>query len=50
MDLVDRSAIAALHAAARRHRAVYLSCLFTSLASWLGGLFTSRAPSSVPCA
>ena len=31
MDLVDRTAIASLHAAARRHRSVYVSCLFKML-------------------
>jgi hypothetical protein len=31
MDLIDRSAIPSLHAAARRHRSVYVSCLFRML-------------------
>jgi hypothetical protein len=46
MDLVDRSAIPVLHAAARRHRSLYLSCLFASLRAWF-----ARSPvRTVPCA
>jgi hypothetical protein len=51
MDLVDRSAIPALHAAARRHRAVYVSCLLARLAAGFGSLFTERpTPRTAPCA
>ena len=51
MDLVDRSAIPGLHAAARRNRSVYVSCIFSSWASGVAGLFTERpAPRTVPCA
>jgi hypothetical protein len=46
MDLIDRSAIPALHAAARRHRSRYIGCLLASLKAWL-----VRAPvRAVPCA
>lgn len=46
MDLIDRSAIPTLHAAARRHRSQYLACLVASLKAWL-----VRAPvRAVPCA
>jgi hypothetical protein len=51
MDLVDRSTIPGLHAAARRHRSVYVSCLFSRWAAGVASLFTERpAPRTVPCA
>ena len=51
MDLVDRSTIPVLHAAARRHRSLYVSCLFARLAAGLGSLFTERpTPRTAPCA
>lgn len=37
MDAVDRTLIPEIHAAARRHRAVYLSCLFKSFRNWVAG-------------
>ena len=51
MDPVDRSAIAGLHAAARRHRSAYVSCLFSRWAAGVARLFTERpAPRTAPCA
>jgi len=51
MDLVDRSTIPTLHAAARRHRSIYVGCLFARLAAGIGSLFTERpAPRTAPCA
>ena len=51
MDLVDRSTIPSLHAAARHHRSVYVSCLFARLAAGIARLFTERpAPRTAPCA
>ena len=38
MDIIDRSIIPGLQAAARRHRAAYLGCLFASLRNRLSGL------------
>ncbi|MGQ0543946.1 MAG: hypothetical protein ACT4P3_01250 [Betaproteobacteria bacterium] len=49
MDLVDRSAIASLHAAAHRHRAVYLNCLWSKALSRIAALFTVHARRTVPC-
>ena len=51
MDIIDRSTIPTLHAAARHHRAVYVGCLVTRLARALGSFFAERpAPRTVPCA
>ena len=51
MDVIDRSVIPSLHAAARHHRSVYLSCLLTRLASGIASLFSERpAQRAVPCA
>lgn len=51
MDMIDRSTIPTLQAAARQHRAVYVSCLVTRLAAALASFFTERpAPRTVPCA
>ncbi|HKX37474.1 MAG TPA: hypothetical protein VJN20_02345 [Burkholderiales bacterium] len=38
MDIIDRSIIPDLQAAARRHRAAYLGCLFASFRTRLSGL------------
>jgi hypothetical protein len=50
MDLFDRSAIPSLHAAARRHRSVYVSCLFTKAVSRLQALFAFQPRQTAPCA
>ncbi len=50
MDLVDRSAIPALHDAARRHRSVYLGLLFTRAISRLQMLFALQTRQTAPCA
>ena len=51
MDLIDRSAIPSLHAAARRHRSIYVSCLFSRWAAGVASLFTERpAPRTAACA
>ena len=51
MNVIDRSVISDIHAAARRHRAVYLGCLFTSLRNRLAGLLHNRAATrTAPCA
>ena len=38
MDIIDRSIIPDLQAAARRHRAAYLGCLFVSFKNRLSSL------------
>ncbi len=51
MDVIDRSAIPALHAAARRHRSAYVSCLVSRLTAGLASLFHSRPTArTAPCA
>ena len=50
MDLIDRSAIPALHAAARHHRAVYLGCLWSKAVSRIAALFAVHTRRTVPCA
>jgi len=51
MDLVDRSVIPSLHAAARHHRAVYLNCLFATWAAAIARLFSERPTTrAAPCA
>jgi hypothetical protein len=51
MDLIDRSTIPGLHAAARRHRSVYVSCLISRFSTAIGNLVKSRAaPRTAPCA
>jgi len=49
MDLVDRSAIPALHDAARRHRSAYLGCLFTRTVSRVQVLFAFQTRQTAPC-
>ena len=49
MDLIDRSASPSLHAAARRQRSVYVSCLFTNLANRVVSLFHVRPVRTAPC-
>jgi hypothetical protein len=44
MDVIDRSIIPHLHAAARRERAAYLSRLLGGLVSRVAGLFAPRIP------
>ena len=51
MDLVDRSTIPNLHAAARRHRSEYVSCLFGQFKINFLNLFRVRpAPRTAACA
>ncbi|MGH8669390.1 MAG: hypothetical protein ACREUN_10230 [Burkholderiales bacterium] len=50
MDLVDRSVIPSLHAAARRHRSVYVSCLLKKAFARVAALFTIHAHRTAPCA
>ncbi len=42
MDLIDRSTIPALHAAARRARAEHVHSLLTSFRAWVAGLLYRR--------
>jgi len=51
MDLIDRSTLPSIHAAARHHRSVYLSCLLARVASGIASLLSERpAQRAVPCA
>ena len=50
MDVIDRSAIPDLHAAARRHRSVYVACLFNRLVAAVLNAFKTRVPQTAPCA
>jgi hypothetical protein len=51
MDLIDRTAIPSLHAAARHHRSVHVGCLLTSFKAWLGSFFHAHpATRSAGCA
>ena len=49
--VIDRSTIPVLHAAARRHRSVYVSCLVSRLTAGIANLFHSRPTArTAPCA
>ena len=51
MDVIDRSTLPALHAAARRHRSEYVACLFRQFRIDFLNLFRARpAPRTAACA
>ena len=50
MSAIDRTVIPSLHAAARLHRSVYVSCLFTNFANRVASLLHVRALRTAPCA
>jgi hypothetical protein len=50
MEAIDRSAIPAIHAAARRHRAVYVGCLFNKLVTRVAARLSIPTYRTAPCA
>ena len=50
MSAIDRSVVPSLHAAARLHGSVYVSCLFTNLANRVASLFHVHPVRTAPCA